>query len=220
MTDSDSAVSELSYVDSYDLLDSEATVLFPQGSDDGDDDDPFDHQALADLSTVEYFETLSFQFQSYFVTHVKRALKFFVEATIPKVFEYMDDVLTHGLYYEYASNRLLHTRENRRRLRSCIIFALDELRRNQGIEYEANADVYFIPRIRTRHIDRMNRSWYIFQALRQAGVHGAVRPEIRECLEYRGYSYVDLDLFRLLRLSCIRMENVNSIQVFKINYFE
>lgn len=173
---------------------------------------------------IPYFTSLTFAFQEYFINHIRRGLEFFVEATVPNLFEYMQTVLSNGSYGEYAYRRLLETSTSRRKLNGCIVFVLDLLQNDNEEEENIRGIVprkgnvrYYIPRIRDAHLDVMDVSHAIFGALKQAVGYGADEQEITQFLQQKGYPFDMNALLRLFHSNCVQIVIRNHQPIYRIN---
>lgn len=170
--------------------------------------------------TSDYLDTLQFEFQAYFYKHVRRAITFFVQASVQEVYDYMNTVLTHGPRHQYAINRFLSTRDEKRQLRECVSYALEELVNTGEIEkyYTKKHFEYFMSELLSHHIGRQQVSWYIYDVLQEWGTEGADRFELMEYIKSMGEDYDQNVINELIRLGCIVVKKVNHRPRYIINF--
>ncbi|KAG4076815.1 hypothetical protein HA402_009161 [Bradysia odoriphaga] len=169
------------------------------------------------IPELPYLDSLTYPFQDYFYKHIRRALTFFVEATVQDVFDYMRTVLTQGPRNAYASDRFLTTTANRRRLRNSVYYALELLRDRGEIDRHRveRRNLYFIPEIWPAHDHRYMISGMIFNILRQYGV--AERIQIQHHLAEDGEVYDQAVMMDLINLGCVLVEVVGHRPRYQIN---
>lgn len=163
---------------------------------------------------LHYFETLNFRFQEYFRDQLRRALTFFVQASIPNLFVYMTAALTFGPCWAYAESKFLSTRDARTRLRDCILFAINDLKdRDEVASAAIFRDVrYYIPQIYNTDSSRREVSHLIFDAIKETG---GTSGQIRWYVNDYGLRYEQTILDRLVDLNCITRDG----EFFEPNFY-
>lgn len=167
-----------------------------------------------------YFETLTFQFQSYFRIQMKRALEILIECAFTVLYNYMTQVLTYGPHQEYAARRFLSTCNNRRRLNECMHFVLKSFIEEGDLAFDTDSGVvyYHIPRIYGAHMDRIEGSHVILAALLSTGGKPVNRLQLATFIEGIGSTLNMAILNDLVESKCVSRTRWRRQLVYTLNW--